>query len=387
MKVKLERQFTLSRINGMKSFSTIVACVFAVFITNTNADSSGRSFEAVGSVASFYIEGSNTNMFLTKFRAIVSNCVVSIRSEYVPYDPNTGTEFVEYVTYGSNSTLRVRHSEVADDNTHKAGDSKSKTGVSERPGWNRDTILVRPDQLPPYGFEFVTIVWLALGSRCTLPGLGEALVEPVVNIEPGVREARLKTRAHFQAQNGGPGFLAFMAEFCDGESTALPGQYGAKHLKAPFEGGYTNAIFRSIQWTNVAGSEMPSEFELVKFRPDYSEMSSKLLKPTYWLKGHIESYVIGSTKALIPSNHISEPTRVVDYSVTDQTTRNPYSSYNLKNGQLLSPEQVKEVLARRNARLATVSAKRPRILILVVLSAVALTSLIVLLAFRRLRDH
>jgi hypothetical protein len=156
------------------------------------------------------------------------------------------------------------------------------------------------------------------------------------------RESGFKVRANWVVESKPPGCLGFMAEFSDGNSYKKHGsEIEVKPLPTPFDTGFTNATFRTIEWTNVADHMLPRRFELVKFDPDPSFQAQKKLKIAYMMVGEAHSVVIGVTR----TNFASEPParcNVIDYSHRDERSQTPYFTYRATDGKLISYEKFLE---------------------------------------------
>jgi hypothetical protein len=264
-----------------------------------------------------------------------------------PHDPETGTDYYEYASQGSNSTLLLRHRDdllVTNVTSVNLGVTQTvKLKKPQRP-WNQGTVFVRPDALPPYGFEHLTAVWLAYGSRCHYGQSGQGSVSPVMFVGDEFREAGLKVKSEWLVESKFPNLLRFMAEFSDGNSYKKQGsQVEVKPLPQPFDAGFTNAIFRTIEWTNVAGFTFPRRFEVLKFDPELADQTGKKLRVAYMMEGETHSFVLGTTRTNFASE-LPERCNVIDYSHRDDRSRTHYFYYRTTDGKLISYE---EFLARQ----------------------------------------
>lgn len=155
--------------------------------------------------------------YFSRFQAAISGCQTLIRSKLLlDDDPDYAADYHEYSCQGSNSTLLIRYR----DNLTFTNATRLNLGVTEainfkkpQRAWNQGTVFARPDPLPPYGFEALTAVWLAYGSRCHYGQSGKGSVSPVVFVGDEFRESGFKVRANWVVESKPPGFLGFMAEF------------------------------------------------------------------------------------------------------------------------------------------------------------------------------
>jgi hypothetical protein len=309
------------------------------------------SFEAVGEVRCTTFDEDGTNTYFSRFKAAISGCQTLIRSKLLlDDDPDYGADYHEYTCQGSNSTLLVRfRDDLMVTNATRENLGVTETIKLEKPqrAWNQGTVFARPDPLPPYGFEALTAVWLAYGSPCHYGKSGQDSVSPVVFVGDEFRESGFKVRSNWVVENKPPGFLEFMAEFSDGNSYRKRGsEVEVEPLPKPFDTGFTNAIFRTLEWTKVAGYTLPRKFELVAFQPDYSEKSQMKLKIAYMMAGETHSITLGTTRTNFASE-LPERCNVIDYSHQDERSRTHYFTYRATDGKLISHE---EFLEQQRAR-------------------------------------
>ncbi|MCL4788064.1 MAG: hypothetical protein KJ070_14930 [Verrucomicrobia bacterium] len=251
------------------------------------------SFEVAGEVRCTTFGEEGTNTYFSRYQAAVSGCQTLIRSRLLlDDDPDYGDDYHEYSCQGSNSTLLIRHR----DDLKFTNATPVNLGVinfkKPQRAWNQGTLFVRPDPLPPYGFEAITSVWLAYGSQCRYGQNGQGSVSPAVFVGDEFRESGFKVKSHWVVESKRPGLLNFVAEFSDGNSYQKQGsQIEVKPWPKPFDNGFTNAIFRTTEWTNVADYTLPRKFELVAFQPDLAALPQKKLKVTCMMAGQTHSVV------------------------------------------------------------------------------------------------
>ena len=309
-----------------------------------------HSFEAEGEVQCSVIEAGVTNNYSSQFHATVSGSTTLIRARLQTSDPDCLADYYEYYSQGSNSTLLVRYADdlmVTNITTTSGGVEKTVTLKKPQRPSNQATVFVRPDPLPPYGFEHLTAVWLAFGSRSHFPATGQGAVDPVVFVEKGFRESQLKTESQWTVEARPPGLLKFTVEFSDGKTYEPGGKANPKPMPAPYDTGFTNAIFRTLEWTNMMGLRLPRKFELVKFQPDLSSKTEKKLNIAYRMLGEAHSYIIGKLRTNLVSV-FPKRSNVIDYRFPDAGSRTDYSTYNysapegitLSAQELLKPERV-----------------------------------------------
>lgn len=300
------------------------------------------SFEAVGEVRCTTFGEEGTNSYFSRYQLAVSGCNTLIRSKLFVNDPDYTDDYHECACQGSNSTLLIRYGDqLMFTNVTSVTHGVSRTVKLEQPqrAWNQATLMIRPDPLPPYGFEALTAVWLAYGSRCHFGQTGRGLVSPVVFIGNEFRESGIKAESQWTVESKLPRFLMFMAEFSDGNTYDVQGsKIDPRPLPKPFDAGFTNAVFTTIKWTNVAGYAFPQKFELLKFDPAFSSKGGKKLKVAYMMVGEMQSFNLGSTRSSFVSE-LPERCNVIDFSHPDERSRTHFFTYRATNGKLMTYEE------------------------------------------------
>lgn len=306
----------------------------------------GFSFEAVGEVRCTTFNENGTNTYFSSFQAAISDCQTLIRSKLLlDDDPEYGADYHEYSCQGSNSTLLTRYRDdltFTNVTTVNLGVTETINFKKPQRAWNQGTAIVRPDPLPPYGFEALTVVWLAYGSRCHYGHSGQGSVSPVVFVGDEFRESGLKVKSEWVVESKTPNLLKYMAEFSDGNSYRMQGsRVEVKPLPKPFDAGFTNSVFRVIEWTNVAGYTLPRRFEVLKLDPDLADRTGKKLKVVYMMVGEAHSIVLGTTRTNF-NPELPDRCRVIDYTHRDGRSRAHYFTYRTADGKLISYDKILE---------------------------------------------
>src|SRR6478736_220043 len=218
---------------------------------------------AIGEVKSTaFVEG-KTYTFESRFEASVMGSNVYIKATILGDEE---IDSFEYRSTGKDSSLTSNYNkEYSPSNVTSFVDGKlqlTPTKGKQR-SVNNATVMLRTNLVPPDGYEFVTIVWLALGSKARFITSSHGILDPVVFVDPGFRESDSKLESYWSINPVLPNALEFLSEYHNGNNYSNKGIGNPKKLPAPFDSGFTNAVFQTTAWTNVGGLTLPLRFELV----------------------------------------------------------------------------------------------------------------------------
>jgi len=294
-----------------------------------------------------YSEGQPTR-FLSRFTVQVEDCKIHIKASI---DGDSDIESHEYYSDSQTSLIILRYRKTPISDMPEIANWEERDVSLDKPVYpeNEGGVLVCPDSIPLYGFEYLTAPWIAYGARCRFDQNGKGAVIPIIQIGKSFQKNRLKAECNWKLNESDPGFLEYLAEMADGYMYDLKdGQLRNTKHPSPFDKGFTNALYKTTSWTNVSGMAIPLTFELQKFTPNYSRNGKSELGLAYIIRGAADSIQIaerGVMGAMIPLR-----SRVVDYTLDNSEM--PYS-YGVTNGLILSKLEALEVKLRPLPRHAT----------------------------------
>ena len=289
---------------------------------------------------------------------------------------------MRYTYQGSNSTLLIRYRDdllITNLTTYNLGKAETVTFDKPQKPVNQATLMIRADELPPYGFEHLTIVWLAFSAACHYKSTDTNLVTPVFFAGAGFRESGLKVKSDWALSDTDTAgtFLDFMTEFSDGNKYEREGnQIKVRPLPSPYNAGFTNAFFRVSDWTMIDKLKVPKTFELFAYQPDAHNQTEGKLSLRYKMTGTMRDFKSGTARTNFTSD-LPARCRVVDYTHPDTRTDAKYFTYLSKDGQLLDYD---EFAKRQKAILATLPRHRGTRWIVFVLTAISAALLVIFLA-------
>lgn len=169
-------------------------------------------------------------------------------------------------------------------------------------------------------------------------------------------------------------------------------------LRPPYDRGYTNAVYRVLQTTNVGPNELPAQFRFILYSSPVSAVPpfERLV-----LDGRVTSAAALDPERPINPSGVSGVLSVADYRIRgsaaagSRTSSYEFFAYPLTNGGWISDQKLEEMRRRAEARafrrLQTQAAANrgkhaSRVVITVVTASVLLLPLVMLMAFR-LNNH
>jgi hypothetical protein len=184
--------------------------------------------------------------------------------------------------------IRISSDELSKANSYNLmsfdGNCVYSFGTNPSTGQGRDTWggAVGPETVPFFGpVPSIPIIWIALASSCSLDETTGVMTPPYsvqlvraplpVQIERQTDKVRLPSRIIFMDD----GFDRF-----DGNPSKRP---------APYDTGFTNAIFSAQRFTNADGIGLPNEFELRVFSPSVSGKSKSDVALTSHYRGFVSN--------------------------------------------------------------------------------------------------
>jgi hypothetical protein len=227
--------------------AVILGCIFELSVQIAN----GIEFEIKGtaSMTGFTPEGKLDGTQTLNFSLQVSNSLYKVRLTGFPEN------FIDY-----------RESAYDGQNLYLidslAGSIAAAKAAGKRVGANTATGWIYKDQhvvLDIIGSQMGPI-WLMFASGEYFKSLTNNLVEPAVVLGlyvPSISVTRqIRPRASWRLQENPPYFPVEVSYFDDGMVYLPPPQKPIKRLP-PYENGFTNAIFKVNNFTNVGGASNP----------------------------------------------------------------------------------------------------------------------------------
>ena len=140
---------------------------------------------------------------------------------------------------------------------------------------------VTPDEVPFFGvLPTIPVIWLALADSFYLDQNSESMCPPysidVLRPPQAISVVRRPQSPRL------PETMSFMA---DGYFRGC-GQPNQK-WRAPYDQGFTNAIFTATGFTNIGGVELPSEFKFTVYQPARADGLEKKLDQCFVYQGYI----------------------------------------------------------------------------------------------------
>lgn len=311
----------------LKQFLGYASVILLVWVIESHLDA--REFEVDGHLTyTLFRNGESEKTTVKDFKAQISNCTSLYRS----YD-----------------TERRYYIEVACDGEtlYEVGSFPStKNGVTT----NRVSGLIEKRTLPRDDSSNINYLWLAYGSGCYFDAATNDIVDPLWVLDNPTREGRgSKVRAIWERKQSErvPRQVAYLG---DGfwHTLTMKGEPLDAAMPSPFDKGFTNAIYRVLNFTNFYNTFVPTEFIFTRFG----------VRPTGKNKAVIEK--VTETHAVVSSiTDLSRSTtllpkfdgivRVVDTRLKSSWQLDADHTYMVTNGNWKNPTEA-ETTIRQDLR-------------------------------------
>lgn len=272
-------------------------------------------YQASGSIIRDYVKpdgshGTVSNWF--RLAAADSRCRITAGAIR---DPTV--EFFEYRCDGTNSSLLIKYSNHTNLLTAKPKDGQLMTTTNTEPPKiaNEATLMLNTGPVPEYGCGMISEVWLAYASAPFYERSANGRTEPVFSMGSGFREHHLMVKSEWKLTASVPVLLERMCDFSDGfRYDEQDGTLLKERLPSPFDQEGTNAVYSVTRWTNYDGLILPSEWQVVQYKPN---LQTGQLEPKLTTRGYTVSVDTSDPgmdfAPLVPKN-----TRVIDSTLEAQ---------------------------------------------------------------------
>ncbi|NJO55785.1 MAG: hypothetical protein HC834_04835 [Rhodospirillales bacterium] len=247
----------------------------------------------LGREAAFRIEGDlSRESFLygrpeksskKKFTIVIENCRWQIESS------NEAEDFYSLKSFSDG----VIH------NVSRVPENLRKTSEAESPNGNKYHVVAEKHDVPRDDYSGISYLWLAYCSNCYFDALDGDRLQPVWMLDDALlREEGFTVRGLFSRPDG---FLpSEVAYLHDGLMRIRSrGERKAFRAPAPFDRGFTNAVFKVLSATNLGGVSIPLEFEFLRFGLNQGEGGPQLN-----LRSRIVGTVNRVTSRVVPQDFV-----------------------------------------------------------------------------------
>jgi hypothetical protein len=240
---------------------------------------------------------------------------------------------------------------------------------------NEATVKIyKENPIPQYNFGFEPI-WLAYASSAYFQSKKSgAKCEPVWDMGRQVRDSGIRFTSMWKLSDAAPHLLEWMSDFADGNLyTSAGGRLVSERLNVPFNAGYTNSVFKVLDWTNVAGMKLPFRFQATQYIPDPKATAQPILLPLRVYEGIVtQTKPFAVSKSFSPNGPNATPTQVLDKRFA-KADHDPVAtiSYFSPSGSVLSMEAIKTNEVYKQAlggREPVVSSKKSRSVLFLIIA-------------------
>ncbi|MEO5802982.1 MAG: hypothetical protein ABIR24_05595 [Verrucomicrobiota bacterium] len=121
--------------------------------------------------------------------------------------------------------------------------------------------------------------WLAYASACYFEHATNNKLKPIWMLDdPYLVDEQFTVKAKWSNSPQAPHLPKQIVYFSDGIYRHLTdGKRGSYSASAPFNQGYTNALYETLSVTNLSGLEIPSEFKFTRFYISGKELRPRMI--------------------------------------------------------------------------------------------------------------
>lgn len=264
-------------------------------------------------------------------------------------------EFIEYGWDKTNSHLLIKFLADRTTKTVWRAEGGNVTSVAlDKPAkaQNEATLkLYKADELPQsnYGLE---PVWLAYASAHYFQARKSGdKIEAVWNLASGERESRILLTSVWRLNADTPRLLESMSDFADGKRYDTTGsRVVVGQMPKPFDSEYTNSIYETLSWTNVADVSVPYRFRVTRYVPDFNAVSQPSLLLSQVYEGTVKQMrSMSASKTFAANIPGGVPSQILDKRFA--TVGGPVGmvSYFSPTGAIMSMEEAKKSHAYKQA--------------------------------------
>lgn len=226
----------------------------------------------------------------------------------------------------------------------------------------------------PIHLGLITPTWLAYASSCVLKG-GTNRIAPIAFMGPGwphVGGENLISLAAISAAI--PHLPERITQFGNEAVYEFLNRIQREYLSQGdfpqiYRGGFTNAVYETLSWTNVGNLSLPDRYRVIRFVPKVGGGDSSEVERLLIYEGFADSFSTEVANKIIVPPRLPPWSRVADYRYSAEN-REPHM-YQSSDGATLSYEQI-----LKNERVSRVgegsSRSRAFVLALMIFPAVLL---------------
>jgi len=305
----------------------------------------------------FDISGKPTVQINSEFEALVSTCSWNIRTwregdnrahfNEVSWDP-TGMYALRQIDGNTSPDLELKEGAIVE----------GKPSGTRRPG-NSAVGTIKTERVPKEDGTQVMPLWLAFGSACYFDSVSNGMYHPVWTVDdPDLWQTNYTVKGQVVRQSSWP-YLPLRANyFSDGKRYARKNDGSLLQIDevAPYNMGYTNAIYLVRETTNLNGFSIPVEFGLNRYTPQKGGVARTELIVLTSYDGRVHSCRL--VDELTPQKPtLQGKTIITDYRFSKGTNLQEAVTYSESNVWLSTGDSRLQALAQLRQQSANADAR------------------------------
>jgi hypothetical protein len=195
-------------------------------------------------------------------------------------------------------------------NIHRGkNQSNEQIGKGGVAGMNSEQAEIQYFPVPNFGLDRGMLsVWFAYASQCYLDNAHPGYLSPLNGYNPILLSMGYEQEAQLTRQPAPPGLPERAVIFDDGRFTGFSGVA----RPSPFNQGFTNTVFQTLAFTNLAGMDIPLHSTIFHFAPKLGGASTNAIYCWY----HEDIYLTNLSSTISITHFRPESTNGV-FSVED----------------------------------------------------------------------
>lgn len=177
-------------------------------------------------------------------------------------------------------------------------------------------LIIDEREIPPDDGTRAQFIWFALASGRYFEAMTNSFMPPIWNVEdPSIRRQPFDMRVSVERSDEKPRLPSFVAFINDGfyrEFNLGAGKTKVIALQPPFDKGYTNAFYQTLEYTNIRPFVVPKKFIFVA----YSQPLGTGVRPfDRWTINGIVETASSTTNHQLSLSALDGATSETDYTI------------------------------------------------------------------------
>jgi hypothetical protein len=201
------------------------------------------------------------------------------------------------------------------------------------------------NQFAPNNVGYMGPIWIATASSriLNIEGIDGGEIYPEIFMCPDWPDiGGEKIKAAWSMSSITPHLPEQLVEYADSETFTNVNNFykrwKGKEFPSTYAMGYTNALFKVLNWTNSSGLQLPQHFQIIGYIPDYNGEAPNQLQIQFVCDGFIETVDTTNLNSIIFPKQFPGWSQIYEYRFG--AVKGEPVVYTSKSGSLLSKDEV-----------------------------------------------